>query len=349
MPTTMTNRVLSLLAVLLLGTLVLASGVRAQSTQGEPVDLVFRVDNVTTGEPGTLERLVISYIVIMPEVIIDVRPTGSEFELADVPVKPDGRYIVTAWADGVPYFFARKGRVLVDGPQVLQVFSTTRSLDEVAVSGLNIVARREAELLHLEYLFQVRNDQRPQLTIYDPRATFTLFLPGSAHQVTAEFHRGPTPTTVPVTHAGGHKWELGVPLVSGNNRLRLTAVIPWQENLELPVGANLPVEAWSLLVTPDWLEVNGRGLESDRDSRSVKRMIGPRLNAGRILSVRLSSGEKQGGAVSNIFSDTVVDTATIDQAAATGTDEGRGLPLPLMLLGLVVGIVVVVALVRRRS
>ena len=349
MSITKAHHFLSFLIILLLGTLVLSSGVQAQSVHGEPTNLEFRVDNATTGEPGVLDRLVISYVMIMPEVVIDVRPQGSEFEIADVPVKPDGRYIVTAWADGVPYFFARKGRQLVDGQQVLQVFSTSRDLKDVAIAGLNIVVRREGDLVHLEYLFQVRNDQRPQLTVFDPRATFSFFLPDGAKQVAAEYHRGPAPMPIPAAHAGRNAWELGAPLVSGSNRLRLTAVMPWREGLELPVGANLPVEAWSLLVTPDWLKVDARQLEPDPDNRDLNRLIGPALDARQVMEILLTSGEGQGGTAQNIFSDTAADTAVDDTAADTAAEGGGGLPLPLLGAALVLVILVAVARARRSS
>ena len=128
-------------AALLVAVALLLGGTAAalaQPAQGEPEDLAFRVVNMSTGEPGTIERLTISYIMVMPEIVIDTRPEGSSFEVRDVPVKEDGRYIIEAWAHGVPYFFSRKGRVLMAEEQELQIFDTTRIVDDREIRDIVI-------------------------------------------------------------------------------------------------------------------------------------------------------------------------------------------------------------------
>ena len=327
--------------------LVGAAAAVAQPAQGEPEDLAFRVVNMSTGEPGTLERLTISYIMVMPEVVIDTRPEGSSFVVRDVPIKEEGRYIIEAWARGVPYYSSLKGRDLMAEEQELQVFDITGDLASARITGLNVVVEREGELVHLEYLLQVSNDSRPALTIFDAEATFTLDLPGNASDVVAEYRRGPSPTAVPVARAGGDEWQLGIPLTPGNNRIRVTAMVPWLDGLELPVGADLAVEAWSMLVTPDWLEVDNRQLEPDPDVVGLKRLIGPPLDAGETLRVRLGTGRDQPAPVENVFSDEAPEAET--GAAPEAEAEGSGLSRSVLISGGMLVILLAVILYRRRS
>ena len=41
------------------------------------------------------------------------------------------------------------------------------------------------------------------------------------------------------------------------------AVVPWTESMNLPVGSNLPVAAWSVLASPEWLEVHSTDMEEN--------------------------------------------------------------------------------------
>lgn len=316
---------------------------RAQTAMGEPADVRFEIVDATTGQPGTADRLTVEYVSERFDLVLDVAPEGSSVLAEAVPLKDIGNYVVTLWKDGVPYHYSRKGRDLAGQVQTLHVFATTTDRAGVRISGLTAVLRRQESLLYVELMLQVQNDARPQVTVVGDPGSFTLDLPAELTDVAAEYHRALDPTPVATSRTGAGL-ALAAPLVSGLNRLRLTGVLPWREGLEVGIGADLPVDAWSLLVAPDWAEVTALELEPDPDGAPAgyKRFRGPALEAGRTLAVRLGSGQAQPGPAEDLFTEPAPGDAP---AAPAAEQEGGGVPLPILVA---VGIVLLLLVLRRR-
>jgi len=340
-----TLAVVSLTVILLLA---MALPGFAQTTHGEPRDLEFEIINATTGEGGTVERMTIDYVTTRKNIVMDFQPGGSVFTAPDVPIKEAGKYVITVWYQGVPYWWSKRGRELVDGPVTLHVFDPVRSLDGVSISGLNLVIRRQESLLRLEYMIQIDNQTKPQVTVTDLAATFELALPSGLSDIEATYTRGPDPMPVAV-HSPGSRSGLAVPLTPGQNQIRLEAVVPWSDGMEIPVGSNLPVKTWSVLASPEWLEVASTDIE-ENDSEQIsgfRRYSGFPLESGSQVNLRLTSGKQAAGQEENLFTQEAPAEQEDDPAEATPS-KGGGRSLLLIFLGVVI-IVLIVAARRRRS
>lgn len=292
---------------------------RAQSAVGAPADLQFSVRDATTGQPAVPERVVIEYIAGRLSTVFDSRPAGADFTAAAVPVKDIGQYVITLWHQGVPYWWQKRGTDLLAGPVKLDVFSVTEARDAVTVTGLNLVVRQRGAAAELELLAEVTNDARPQATVLRAGGTLELPLPAGATAVEATYQRGPEPTPVPVTVTGSRA-SLAVPLTPGANRIRLVARAPWDDVLELAVGSDLPLAAWSLLVAPASVGIEGAGLEAPDETSApgLVRRAGPALGAGESLAVRLLAGA-QAGEPEQLF-------AQEQPAGGDGGPTGEGAP-----------------------
>ena len=344
-------RVLALAAAVVLG-LGLPGAAGAQATAGNPSDLQFTVRDATTGQPATPERLVIDYVAGRLNTVLDTRPSAASFTTPGVPVKDIGQYVLTAWYQGVPYWWQKRGSELLAGPVQLDVFSATTAQDALAVSGLNIVVRQRGATAELEILATVTNDTRPQSTVLRGAGTFALPLPAGATAVEATYQRGPEPTAVPVTVAGTRAL-LAMPLTPGTSSARLVAVVPWDQVLELEIGSDLPVAAWSLLVSPPSVTVESGGLQApDEDSvPGYVRRTGPALGPGESLVVRLHS-RTPAGEPTELFTTGAAEADSAAAAPAAGSgdgDGGKGLPLPLAALLVLIIIGALVLLRRGRS
>ncbi|MEN8005924.1 MAG: hypothetical protein ABFS42_02875 [Candidatus Krumholzibacteriota bacterium] len=320
----------------------------AQTSEGQPQDLQFEVINATTGEPGTVDRMTVEYVTARRNSVADFEPEGSAFMALGVPVITNGKYIVTVWTGGVPYWWSKRGRELVEGPVVLHVFDTVSSLEGVSFAGLNLVVRRQESILRLEYMLQVANEASPQVSVFGSPATFELALPQGASEITASYTRGPDPTPIPVAFSGT-TGGLSVPLTPGRNQIRLEAVVPWTEGMVIPVGSDLPVDSWSVLASPEWLEIGSTDVE-ENDSDGVqgfRRFAGFPLESGEIVDLRLNSGEHGAGPEEKLFAKEA-PAEQEDTAAAETADEGSGKQLPLIFL-LVLIIVIIVAVRRRQT
>lgn len=326
--------------------------VRAQTQDGFAQPVTMRVLNATSGGPGAVERLTIDYMTARPNTIADVRPSGSVFTLPAVPLRDGGEYIVTAWWQNVPYWFSFRGRQMAADTLTIHVFDTTGDLDAVRVTGMNIVVQRRGELLTLEYLLKLENATSPQMTVLDPDGTLSVAVPAGLERPEATYRRGPDPTPIPITLAGG-SMRLAAPLTWGQNTLHVTAHVAWREGLELPVGLNVPVESWSLLLSPDVMEAVAPDLMPDpsADFPGYARYKGPQLEAGRPLAVRITGGAQSAAQQGELFASGADSGGTGEQAPTVPEGAGgAGLPLRLILiLALVALILLFVANRRARS
>ena len=120
--------------------------------------------------------------------------------------------------------------------------------------------------------------------------------------------------------------------------------------MEIPVGCDLPVSAWSVLASPEWLEVGSTDME-ENDSEQVpgfRRFAGFPLEAGETVTMRLNSGEQVAGPEEELFT----KDAPAEQEEAGGRERrmtrAAACTLPLIFVGVLI-IVIIVAAVRRRS
>lgn len=331
----------AVIAVTTLGSICKA---HAQTREGEPQDVAIRIVDGTTGKPTGAERLTLAYLGMRQDPVLDTKPSGSSFVLRDVPLRERGQYVLAVWKHGVPYFFSRTGRALTEEEQVLHVFSTTTDRSDVRITGLTLVVRREETVVYLVYMLQIDNTASPQTTLKGDQGAFHLRLPAGVREVTAEYHRGADPIDVPIADRGNGRWDLDMGVVPGNNRVQVEALVPWREGLEIPVGSNLAIDAWSVLATPEWLEIDNRDLEPDPDATrsGMKRMVGRPLDPGRDFRFVLRSGEVTAGETEDVFATEAPAAAEPEPVA----DEGANW-LPVVGAAML-GIAVIVILARRR-
>lgn len=320
----------------------------AQTAAGTPQDLQFEITNATTGEGAAVDRLTIDYVTARANNVVDFEPAGTTFTAKDVPIKEGGKYLVTVWYQDVPYWWSKRGRELTGGPVTLHVFDTVAQAEGVAIGGLNLVIRHQESLVRLEYMIQVDNLATPQVTVLGPTSTFELALPNGVTDIQAVYTRGPEPTPVPV-QASGRRSGLSLPLTPGQNMIRLEAVVPWAEGMVIPVGSNLAVSSWSVLASPERLEISSTDME-ENDSEEVpgfRRFAGFPLEAGETVNLRLNSAAEAAGREEDLFTkDAPADQEETGESEAL--EKGGGMSLPLILVGVLL-ILIIVAAVRRRS
>lgn len=340
-------------SILLLGMVAVLAGnvglTRAQSLDAPLQDLSFEVINATTGKPGTIDRLEIIHYTATGDKILDTRPQGSSFTLPRVPLFEDQAYLVKAWKNDVPYYWQIRGGKMREKTTTLHVFDTSDDLSDVVIDGLTMVVKQTESLLRLEYMISIDNAQRPQMTVMRDPGTLEVILPPGAADVEAEYLRGPDPTPVPVKSLGA-RVAVQAPLTSGGNRIKITAVAPWTDGMIFPLGFNLPVQAWSLLASPEYLDIRSFELEPDLDNEipGHQRLLGPELDAGQRFEFRLV-----GRTAAEPGEDLFTAEAPGETDAAAGEDttaarESGGPPFLLIIAGIVVGAIAVV-LWRRRS
>ncbi len=321
----------------------------AQSITGDPVDLNFEIVNVTTGQPGSIERLQIQYSSTQISTILDIHPRGSQFDVPAVPIMERGKYIMTAWCQEVPYYWSLRGRHLLESPVKLHVYDTKSGVDDVAMIGLNLLIRQTESLLKLEYLLQVENTARPQVTL-NGNPHVMIVLPRDLESATLTFGNGPEPEEIQLTGLSGGLIALPVPLTSGRNMVRLKATMAWQNGMEIPVGANVPIQEWSLMATPENLSIQAFDLEN-ADSAEIPgyiRFKGPAIAADESFRFRVASSPS-GGSEEDLFTQSTDDAAENEpKSTESEEEEDKGFPF-VVLTPIFVVILVIVVSKRRQS
>ena len=141
-----------------------------------------------------------------------------------------------------------------------------------------------------------------------------------------------------------------MPLTPGLNHLRIEAVLPWRDGMEVPLGSDLAIADWSALISPDWLEVQAMELEKGEgaDLPGFTRWSGPALEAGRRFPLRLLSGEVEAGPAEDLF--TQESGETVSDAGQDDSDQenGGGFPLPFMFGGVFTIILIAAVVMKRR-
>lgn len=339
------RRALPMLAGVLLA--AMAGGALAQAVEGTPTDLRLVIHDATTGQSGKPDRVTIDYVLGTPNNVLDMHPAAGEFTAPAVPVKDIGTYIVAVWYQGVPYWWQKRGSDLTAGPVTLDVFSVTTARDQVAIKGLNLVVQHRETTASLELLAEVTNLATPQATVAGDGVTLELPLPEGATDVKASYLRGPEPTPIEVA-VSGTRARLKAPLTPGSTKVHLTATAPWKGVLEIPVGSDLAIQAWSLLTNPASLGVDAQGLQAsdEKSAPGYARRAGPAIAAGSSVVVRLTAGAGA-GTPEPLFSQPSPGAAAAPDKAGAGRARGGAFPLPLAA-ALVVVIIGALVLVRRR-
>ncbi len=313
----------------------------------EAGDVIMKVVNGTTGLPAVAERILLQEHTMTMDEVADIRPAAPVVTMRDVPLVDGRAYLATVWFDDVPYYFEFRGRFLDQDTNTVHVFDATSETDGIVVSGMNLIFKKLGELITLETVLEVDNRRRPQQTATG--ATIELHIPAGATDLEAWSHRGASPTSLRTTRLGTDRLSLEVPLVSGINRIQVSLKAEWHSGFTIPVGCSLPVEAWSLLASPETLAIVSFDLEPDPQAGlpGVQRFVGPALEAGRALEIRVE-GDDAPAPEGDLFASSP-DSATNPAAAEKQDSGGHGLPVPLPLLLLGAVLVVILVAVRRRS
>lgn len=335
-------------ACIWLAALCLIPAFGAWAQDSEPSDVVFRTINATTGQPCTVDRLLLQEATMTMDEVSQIEPLGPVFKLPAVPLVDARAYIVTAWFQDVPYYWEFRGRFIDQDTNTIHVFSTVPEPAGAVVSGLNLILKKQDSLLRLEYVLEIDNRIVPQATVVNSTAAFELNFPSGAKSIEATYRRGTGNVPAETRLIGDNRLGLKLPLIPGVNRIQIQASMEWRANLEIPIGCNLPIEAWSLLGMPEYLEFTAFELERDTDNKlpGVSRYIGPALEAGRELTVRLDSNPPP-APEGEIFAETAPSEET---SGDEGKKSGRSpVPLPLLSSAAVLIILIAVAMRRRRN
>ncbi len=323
--------------------------VAAQSIFTTQENLQVEIINTTTGGPGTIDRLVLQYSSTRLEPVLDIRPTGSTFEIPDVPIQDIGKYVLTVWCQDVPYYWELRGKKLLAKPLQLHVFATAQDLTDVSIVGLDLLLRKTESLLELDYMLQVENSAQPQVTMLgEPQVMVAL--PDNARSATLTYGNGPEPEELKLSHLSGGKAKLAIPLTTGKNQIRLRTTVEWIDGMEIPISANVPIESWGLMATPVSLDIQAFDLEPiDAAGRGGNLQYrGPQVAADEVFVFRIATSQGA-GEVEDLF--TRKSTTESDSETPTpGKDEegGRGFPF-VVLTPILVVIIAAVARKRRRS
>lgn len=317
----------------------------AQDASSEGGEVVINILNGTTQEPASAEK-----VIILPETATH-RPVVEEFEvsgevnLGALDLTANQSYIIEVISNGVSYFARTTGQQLQSQITPVYVFATTAELTGVKASGMNLVIRRAETELEIEYLLTVVNESQPQRTVVGDPASLELALPADVQLGEIEAMRGHTPQAITASSGSGPGWTgLAVPLPPGTTRLRLTASIPYPEQLVLRIGFNIPVEAWSVLTSPVDMDIRGTDLvpvNAPAES-NMRRHTGAALTAGETVLLTL------GGGSGPVITGVEVSTATPEDLARAKEDSGDGGGLLKYWWALIL-VAIAIFIVLRRS
>ena len=326
-----------------------ASLATSQSVDTNPVDVDFEIINATNGQAGTIDKLVLQYSSIRLEPIFNINPSGSSFEVPAVPLKDRGKYILTAWKEGVPYYWSLRGRKFTEAPVILHVFDTASGVDDVAIVGVDLLVRKTQSLLELEYLIQVENSVSPQVSLVGSPHVM-LEMPSGAQKATLSYGNGPNPEELEISSFSGNQVALAVPLTSGRNPMRLKTTLTWSEGMTIPMSSNVPITKWTLIATPVNLDIQSFDLiPTDITGNSGHlRYQGPSLAAEESFSFRISTLKGTGEEEDLFTQSSDSEDNTAEKESNKEEDDDGGFPF-VTLTPILVVIIIVLAARRRRQ
>jgi len=277
-------------------------------TETLPIDVTVRVVDGTTRQPGHADAVTLQEVGQRAQPIASASDVTGETVLRGLFLDETRSYLVQATIGGIPYFARATGQELAGGPITVYVFATTTDRSAVVVSELNLVVKRVEKRLDLEYMIAIANETSPQQTILPDPVSFELLLPQDASGETFEVLGGTGPTKItPVAGAKDDRTGLAFPLRSGTTRLRVSATVPYAGRARLQLGASAPVRAFTLLVSPDDLEVSGDFKDlGPAEPAGFHRWEGPAVAANAMVTWQVSGGTgpriaaRQGGRLSDV-------------------------------------------------
>jgi hypothetical protein len=275
----------SVLTLLLLGT--------GWAQSGTGTDVVIKIVNGTTREAGTAEKVEIYLLGATQQPVATALEVQAEATLTNLSILTHVQYILQVTANDVSYFKLVSGEELTTGPVTVYTFATSSDLAGLAITGLNLVIRLGEGDLELEFLITVTNSRSPQETVVPQPTTLEIALPTGAGFIEVESLRGPSPLAVATSSVAQTGWiGLAEALPPGQTRLQVACRVPYQGRLQLPLGANLPIQAWSVLAFPSDLIVTGQGLETSpvEVEGDFSRQKGQPLAAGDTLLLEVKGG-----------------------------------------------------------
>jgi hypothetical protein len=310
-------------------------------------DIVIKIVNGTTHESGFAEKVALFLFGAMQQPLAEELDVQGEVNFGRLLLLPGSQYLIEASVAGVSYHAQATGQQLDGEPVTVYVFSPTTDLTGLRATGMNLVIHRGETDLRLEYLFTVVNENRPQQTVVPQPTSLALALPPGGMIQKVESLRGPYPISSQYSPSDETGWiGLAVALPPGSNRLRVTGSVPYSGRIEFPVGANIPVDEWSVLTFPADMEVRGQGLESaptDLDA-DMQRHRGPALAADEIVLLAIGGGT--GPQITAIEIDTT--GALSSQTPATSGESDKGGLTRYWWVVVLVGILVIIVLRRSK-
>lgn len=329
----------ALLALLALATAALAQDVVIEPQTG---DVSIALVNGTTGAPGAADRLELRQIGYAMKLLAAADGVSDKVVFPAVEMLPFRPYLAIATRGGVAYRAQMTGQEFLDGKTLtVHVFDETDDTAGVTVTGMNVVARRHADGCELEYILTIENESRPQRTIAAASSPLRFAAPALT-SATAELYRGPQPEDAEVTAADGLT-AARIPLAPGTTRFVHKGFLAESGPVHLEIGANLPVAAWSLMVSPAELAVDARDLTRDEgDYPGFGRWRGPALTAGQRVPVDLPALSRELAAAAT-HAKRAAPTDGASRAAATGNEApgrswiwivGAAISLGLLAIGL---------------
>jgi hypothetical protein len=276
------------LAMMLLLALVGSAGAQDAVLDPQTCSVKVKLVNGTTGERGEAERVELREIGPEMRLLASAEHVADEITFPGVALLNFRPYLAVATSGGVAYRAQLVGQKFLDGEAVtVYVFDQTESLEGVSVSGMNVVVRRRSDGCELEYILTVENASRPQRTVAAAAVPARMIVP-TLTAVTAEVYRGPEPE--PAEMATGPDGMAGprVALTPGTTRIEFKGFWSTPDAARLEIGCDLPVAAWSLMVSPATLAVEAPELTRDAgEYPGFVRLRGPALAPGQTVHADL--------------------------------------------------------------
>jgi hypothetical protein len=133
------------------------------------------VKNGTTGATNVSAR------------VVAIQPSAGMQEVASTQAS-DGKYVLENLPDGAPFLLLRaefdgvtyNTPVTPDGSTQtidIEVFEATSSWDGVKIEVPHLAVARQGDALHIQQLFEIKNETSPARTVAGKDGPFTLYLP----------------------------------------------------------------------------------------------------------------------------------------------------------------------------
>ncbi len=299
----------------------------------QSADVTVTITNGTTGKPGTADRVEVREIGYAMRLLASADNVKGQIVFPNVELLSFRPYLATAIRNGVPYQARMNGQNFLDGEALtVYVFDETDDLDGVTITGLNAVLRRRGAGYELEYVMTIENKMRPQKTVSAAAVPVRMLMPAGVANLQGQVFRGPEsePITLQATADGFTGSAIALP--PGGTRITATGFLAAAGKAHVDIACNLPVEAWSLLVSPQDLVVACAELNRNNDDEypTYTRYRGAALAAGQRVPVDVNVAPGVGQAT-DVFAGADTGTTPAGALPSTGDDADGGFPWAVIL------------------